>query len=238
VSCHSVFGELVKGIEVQDSISNVKTGPGNKPEVDVVITKLNIIRKGSAAKAFNAAKTFEEGLPKVEAGIEEIKAEAQKKAEQEQKERDEKIAAAANVTKPLLEDYNSKSTTLASGLKKHIIKEGNGVKPKTGQSAMIGYEGYFLDGRLFDSNSEQVSETYGMLNQQRKAAGAYGPSKMKITPDAQMISGFKEAIASMKVGERAFFYIPSHLAYGERGRSGIPPNTDLTFILEMTEIAQ
>ena len=60
-----------------------------------------------------------------------------------------------------------------------------------------------------------------MLNPQRKAAGAYGPSKMKITPDAQMISGFKEAIASLKVGEKAFFYIPSHLAYGERGRGQV-----------------
>ena len=74
MSCHSVFGELVKGIEVQDSISNVKVGAGDKPEVDVVITKLNIIRKGSAAKAFNAAKTFEEELPKVEERIEVIKA--------------------------------------------------------------------------------------------------------------------------------------------------------------------
>ncbi len=61
---------------------------------------------------------------------------------------------------------------------------------------------------------------------------------MKITPEAQMIQGFKEAVASMSIGERAFFYIPSHLAYGERGRGGIKPNTDLTFILEMTEIVQ
>ncbi|WCO00731.1 peptidylprolyl isomerase [Psychroserpens ponticola] len=238
VSCHSVFGELVKGIEVQDSISNVKVGAGNKPEVDVVITKLNIIRKGSAAKAFNAAKVFEDGLPKVEAGIEEIKAEGLRKAEQEQKERELKIATAAEDTKPLLEDYNSKSTTLASGLKKHIIKEGSGIKPKIGQYAMIAYEGYFVDGKLFDSNLETIAEKYGMLNPQRQAAGAYGPTKMQITPDAQMIAGFKEAIASMEIGEKAFFYIPAHLAYGERGRGGIPPNTDLTFVLELTEIAE
>ncbi|WP_040253307.1 peptidylprolyl isomerase [Psychroserpens mesophilus] len=238
VSCHSVFGELVKGIEVQDSISNVKTGPGNKPVEDVVITKLNIIRKGSAAKAFNAAKVFEEGLPKVEQEIASIQEEAQKKAEQERKEREAKITAAAEDTKPLLDDYQSKSKTLASGLKKYVIKEGTGAKPKTGQFAMIAYEGYFLDGRLFDSNLEAVADKYGMLNPQRKAAGAYGPTKMKISPDEQMISGFKEAIASMKVGEKAFFYIPSHLAYGERGRGGIPPNADLTFVLEMTEIAQ
>jgi len=238
VSCHSVFGVLVKGLEVQDSISNVKTGPGNKPIEDVVITKLNIIRKGSAAKAFNAAKVFEEELPKVEAGIEEIKAEGQRKAEQEQKERDAKITAAAEDTKPLLEAYESKSKTLASGLKKYVIKEGTGAKPKTGQSAMIAYEGYFVDGKLFDSNLEAIADKYGMLNPRRKEAGAYGPTKMKISPDEQMISGFKEAIASMKVGEKAFFFIPSHLAYGERGRGGIKPNTDLTFVLEMVAIAE
>lgn len=238
VSCHSVFGELVKGIEVQDSISNVKTGPGNKPEVDVVITKLNIIRKGSAAKGFNAAQVFEEGLPKVEKEIEEVIAERGKKAEQERKEVEAKITAAAKNTKPLLDDYTSKCKTLASGLKKHIIKEGTGVKPNNGQSAMIAYEGYFTDGKLFDSNLEEVATNYGMFNQRRKDAGAYGPTKMRISPDEQMIAGFKEAIASMKVGEKAFFYIPSHLAYGERGRGGIPPNTDLTFVLEMTEISE
>ncbi|WP_033961418.1 peptidylprolyl isomerase [Psychroserpens jangbogonensis] len=238
VSCHSVFGELVKGINVQDSISNVKTGAGNKPLEDVIITKLNIIRKGSAAKAFNAPKVFEEEMPNVEEGFTKLKEEAKIKADKALKEREVKITAAANDTKPLLDDYASKSTTLASGLKKYVITEGTGAKPKPGQQAMIGYEGYFVDGKLFDSNSEAIAEKYGMLNEQRKAAGAYGPSKMKISPDEQMIAGFKEALSTMKVGEKAFFYIPSHLAYGERGRGSIQPNTDLTFVLEMTEIVQ
>ncbi len=236
VSCHSVFGELVKGIEVQDSISNVKTGPGNKPVEDVIINTINIIRKGSAAKAFNAPKVFEEELPEVEKEIANIQEEARKKAEEERRVREEKIAKAAESTKPLLDDYNSKSKTLPSGLKKHIITEGSGSKPKIGQSGMIIYEGYFTDGRLFDSNSQDVATKYGMFDQRRLDANMYGPSKMIISPDAQMISGFKEAIASMRAGEKAFFYLPSHLAYGERGRGSIQPNTDLTFVLEMKEI--
>ena len=236
VSCHSVFGELVKGIEVQDSISNVKTGPGNKPLEDVVITKLTIIRKGSEAKGFDAAKIFESQLPEVEAEIAGIQEEARKKAEEEQRIREEKIAAAASAMKPVLDDYNAKAETLASGLKKFVITEGSGAKPRVGQNAMIAYEGYFVDGKLFDSNLLEVAEKYGMVNPRRQAAGMYGPTKMPIQPDAQMIPGFKEAIASMRVGEKAFFYIPSHLGYGERGRGGIKPNTDLTFVLEMTEI--
>ncbi|MCK8481462.1 peptidylprolyl isomerase [Psychroserpens algicola] len=238
VSCHSVFGELVKGIEVQDSISNVKVGARNKPLENVYITKVNIIRKGSDAKSFNAAKTFEEQLPVVEEEFAKIKEDARLKAEEEQRIREEKTAEASKALKPILDEYNSKTTTLASGLKKYVITEGTGAKVKEGDKAMISYEGYFTDGRLFDSNDQSVAEKYGMFDQRRLDANMYGPTEMPIRKDAQMIAGFKEAIASMKVGERAFFYIPSHLAYGERGRGGIKPNTDLTFILEMTGIAE
>ena len=239
VSCHSVFGQLVKGIEVQDSISNVKVQPGsNKPLEDVVITKVNIIRKGSDAKKFNAAKVFEAELPNAKDRWATMKENAQAKFEEEQRIREEKIAEAAQTVKPLIDDYNSKATTLASGLKKHIITEGSGPKVKEGDQAMIMYEGYFTDGRLFDSNDQAVAEKFGMFDQRRLDANMYGASEMPIRKDAQMISGFKEAIASMKAGERAFFYIPSHLAYGERGRGGIQPNTDLTFILEMIEIVK
>ncbi|WNH09367.1 peptidylprolyl isomerase [Thalassobellus suaedae] len=47
---HTVFGELVIGLDVEDSISNIKTGANDKPLVDVVIKELNIIRKGKEAK--------------------------------------------------------------------------------------------------------------------------------------------------------------------------------------------
>ncbi len=239
VSCHSVFGELVKGIDVQDSISNVAVEPGSsKPLETVYMTKVNIIRKGSDAKAFNAPKIFEDELENAPKKWEALKEAAKVKAEEMRKEREAKIAEAAKETKPLIDDYNAKSTTLASGLKKFVITEGTGEKPKEGDFAMINYEGYFTDGRLFDSNQKAIAEKSGMYDQRREDAGMYGPSRMQIRPDAQMIAGFKEAIASMKVGERAFFYLPSHLAYGERGRGSIKPNTDLTFILEMTEIAK
>ena len=76
VSCHSVFGELVQGLEVQDSISNVEVinprARNHKPVEDVVITKVNIIRKGKAAKSFDAPKVFSEEMPKVEEGIRKI----------------------------------------------------------------------------------------------------------------------------------------------------------------------
>ena len=50
---HSVFGQVVEGIEIQDEISNVKTAIANRPEKDIIIKKLTIIRKGSKAKKFD-----------------------------------------------------------------------------------------------------------------------------------------------------------------------------------------
>ena len=238
VSCHSVFGELVKGLDVQDSISNVKVDSRKKPIEDVFIKKVNIIRKGSAAKSFNAAKVFEEELPKLEEKQKAAREEALKKAEEAKIAKEAKIAEATKVFKPTLDDYNAKAKTLPSGLKMHLITEGNGPKPKEGANVKVNYEGYFTDGRLFDSNVKEIEEKYGMLNPMKIQRKMYAPMPMQITPNAQMIPGFREAAASLKVGDKAFFYIPSHLAYGERGRGAIKPNTDLTFILEMVEIVE
>src|SRR5690606_41254023 len=64
---HAVFGELVIGLDVQDSISNVAVSQGNNKPVDpVVVESINIIRKGQDAEAFDAAKVYTEELPKVE----------------------------------------------------------------------------------------------------------------------------------------------------------------------------
>ena len=238
VSCHSVFGELVKGIEVQDSISNVKTGPGNKPVEDVYITQVNIIRKGSDAKSFNAPKVFEDEMPNVEEDLEGQLELTRLKAEEERQEREEKMADAAVNNKVMIDDYLSKTKTLDSGLKMYMINEGEGPKPKQGDEVMILYEGYFVDGKIFDTNNPEVAKENGVFIQQREDAGMYGPMKMTVSPDARMIQGFKDALANLKVGDKAFFYIPSHLAYGERGTRGIAPNTDLTFVLEMTSMAE
>jgi cyclophilin family peptidyl-prolyl cis-trans isomerase/FKBP-type peptidyl-prolyl cis-trans isomerase len=239
VSCHSVFGELVKGIEVQDAISNVPVAPRtNKPLENVYILKVNIIRKGSGAKSFNAPKVFETELPNVEAEIKQIQEDQKVKIEQERKEREEKIATASAETKPMIDGYATKTTALASGLKKLVLKEGTTAKPRVGDSVRVFYEGYFTDGRLFDSDRVEIAEKYGMFNPLRAEANAYGPTKMLVSPKAAMISGFREALASLNIGEKAFFYMPSHLAYGERGNRGIPPNTDLTFIIEMVSVVE
>jgi peptidyl-prolyl cis-trans isomerase A (cyclophilin A) len=235
---HSVFGELVLGLEIQDTISNVKTAARNKPVEDVIIEELNIIRQGFAARKFDAVKVWETELPKLEERKKQREEEARKKAEEAQKIKVEKTEAASAEILPIITDYKSKAKTLASGLMIHYIIKGNGVKPNQGQSVKINYEGYFTDGRLFDSNRKELEEKYGMYNPRKEEGGYYGPMPMKISPDALMIAGFKEGAAAMRVGDKAYLYIPSHLAYGENGRGQIQPDTDLIFIIEMIEIVK
>ena len=241
--CHAVFGELVLGLDVLDSISNVKViDPQNrnhKPVEGVVIKELNIIRKGMAAKKFDAAKVFTEELPKIKERVAKAKEEADRIAAEEKRLKDEKIQKAADALKPTLNDYVSKAKTMASGLKVYTITPGNGPKPKTGESVMVNYQGYFADGKLLDSNVKEVEERYGMFNPQKEQRNMYAPTPMKVSPDANLFAGFKEALASMRIGEKSFFYFPSHIAYGERGRPPVvQPNTDLAFIIEMVEVAK
>lgn len=237
---HTVFGELVVGLNIQDSISNVKTAERDKPAEDIVIEQLNIIRKGKEAKQFNAPKVFEEELPKIKERQEQLREEARLKAEAEQQERDAKNQEAAKAVKETLDGYLAKAKTSDSGLKLYTITSGSGPKPAVGSTVNMNYEGYFTDGRLFDTSLQSVAERHGMLNEQKAAANAYQPMPMPISPDAGMIAGFKEAAAKMKVGDKVFVYMPSHLAYGERGAGGgfIPPNTDLIFIMELVSLAE
>jgi peptidyl-prolyl cis-trans isomerase A (cyclophilin A) len=235
---HAVFGELVLGLDIQDSISNVKTAAKDKPEEDVVIEELNIIRQGYDARNFDAVKTWESELPKLAERKRLREEEARKKAEEAQKIAAEKSNAAIAETLPLITDYKNKAKTLASGLMMHYIIKGNGTKPVLGQSVKVQYEGYFIDGQLFDSSRKDLEEKYGMFNPRKEQGGYYGPMTMQIGPDVSMIAGFKEGVANMRVGDKAYLYIPSHLAYGENGRGNIKPNTDLIFIIEMIEIVK
>ncbi|HUH26675.1 peptidylprolyl isomerase [Gelidibacter sp.] len=230
---YNVFGYLVMGEDVLHTLAGVETSkPGDKPLEDVIMEEVNIIRKGKDAKNFNAPVIFKDHF----ADAEKAEKERFAKEEEAQKIRAEKSAAAAADMKPALETYEGKSKTLASGLKMFTITKGTGAKPKAGNTAMLNYQGYFTDGRLFDSNIKSVEENYGAYNPDKDQRQMYNPMAMKISPDAQMIPGFKEAVNHMQVGDKSFFYLPSHLAYGERGFRMIPPNTDLIFIIEMVEI--
>jgi peptidyl-prolyl cis-trans isomerase A (cyclophilin A) len=231
---HAVFGQVVKGLEVQDSISNVAVAPGsNKPLEDVEILAVNIIRQGFGAKGFDAAKTWEKELPLLEEKRLKKIEEAKKEAERLKKIAEEKMEAAAAEILPVLEDYKSKATATDSGLLTYTITEGNGEKPALGSVVKLYYEGYFADGKLFSTNVKDIDVKCGTYNDQKEQRGMYNQMPMKFSADAQMIPGFKEGVLAMTKGQKSFFYLPSHLAYGENGRGPIKPNSDLIFIVEL-----
>lgn len=236
---HSIFGQVVKGQEVVDSISNVQVMPGsNKPLEDIRILSLNIIRQGFGAKRFNAAKTWNREFPLLEEKRLKKIEEAKQEAERQKKIAEEKMETAAAEILPVLKDYKSKATTSDSGLLSYTIKEGTGEKPKQGQSVKLYYQGYFTDGKLFGTNVKDIDIKCGTYDEKKEQRGFYNLMPMQISADAQMIPGFKEGVFNMKKGDKTFLYLPSHLAYGEAGRGPIAPNSDLIFIIEMVDEEQ
>ena len=159
---HTVFGKLVMGLDIQDSISNVAT-TRDKPNDPVVIEQLNIIRKGSKVKSYDALKAWNEELPRMEKRAEE----AAEKAKKLREEADALSIKAAKELLPTLNDYISKAKTNASGLKVYVITPGKGEKLTTGSMAQVFYEGYFTDGLLFDSNRKECEERYGKFNPEK-----------------------------------------------------------------------
>ncbi|MDG3581333.1 MULTISPECIES: peptidylprolyl isomerase [Galbibacter] len=220
---YSIFGEVVAGLGVIDSIANVETSqdPANKdrPIDTVKVNHVQIVRVGKEAKSFDASKVFEDYFAE--------EAERQKAIEDAKKE----IASE-------FEAQKEEAQSSESGLHYIYIKEGTGEKPKVGQTALIDYAGYFENGNVFDTSILDIAEKFGNVNPGKLDRGLYKPAPMVISPDATLIPGFKEGIMMMKVGDKLRLFIPSYLAYGDSGYGPIPPKTDLVFDLEMTGIQE
>ena len=84
----------------------------------------------------------------------------------------------------------------------------------------------------------EIAEALDAVNEQRKAAKAYQPIPADCSPEAQMIEGFKEGLRLLRTGDKATVFIPYTLAYGEQGRQGIPPRSNLIFELEIVEVIE
>ena len=106
-----------------------------------------------------------------------------------------------------------------SGLEYIEIEAGTGAQAMVGKSVSVHYTGKFQDGKVFDSSiprGEPLTFPLGRGN---------------------VIKGWDEGIALMKVGGKAQLIIPPNLAYGERGAGGvIPPNATLVFDVELVSV--
>ncbi|WP_296381700.1 peptidylprolyl isomerase [Winogradskyella sp.] len=231
---HAVFGQVVEGMAVHDSISNVKVinpqARNHKPVEDVVITKLNIIRKGSDARAFNAAKVFEEDMPKIKEKLAKLKEEAKKKAEELAK-----LAKAEFLKKN--EELDGRRIDSPTGMAMIFTHEGNGVKPTSAQRVNIDCAGYFENGELFWTTMKEVAEKNGKYDERQDKAGRYVPFDMPYNETASLVTGFREAMLNMKIGDKVRVFIPYYLGYGERGNPPvIPGNSNIIFDIELVSI--
>ncbi|MDF9829885.1 FKBP-type peptidyl-prolyl cis-trans isomerase [Parabacteroides sp. PF5-6] len=110
-------------------------------------------------------------------------------------------------------------TTLPSGLQYEILKSGTGDKPKATDKVKCHYHGTLINGMVFDSSVE------------RGQPAVFGVS--------QVIPGWVEALQLMPTGSKWKLFIPSDLAYGERGAGeAIEPNSTLIFEVELLEIVK
>jgi len=218
---YNVFGELILGLDVQDSISNVKTDANNKPLEAVFIKELNIIRKGQKAKAFDAPKIFLEHF---------------EEAEKLEKEKIAKAEAILKTSKQKFDKQLEEATVLPSGLKYTITEKGTGEKLKGHSKVSAHYAVYFEDGKLLETSKLETAEAFGIVNPERKATNQYQPIAADISPNARMIAGFKEGLQQLAVGDKATLFIPYHLAYGETGNRDIPPKTNLIFEVEIVKL--
>jgi len=226
---HAVFGELVLGLNILDTISNVKKGERDKPIEDVVIQELNIIRKGEKAKSFDAAKVYDEELPKI--------VERQKTIKEEQKKLAKEKAKVAKQTFINNNKDIGVLKELATGVVMIYTNQSNGEKPRSVDKVLIDYAGFFENGKLFDTSWVDVAKEQGQYDEKRDENGGYKPFPMIYNETAGLVPGFREAMLNMNVGDKARIFIPSYLGWGERGSGGvIPPNANVIFDLEIVGI--
>jgi FKBP-type peptidyl-prolyl cis-trans isomerase len=107
----------------------------------------------------------------------------------------------------------------ASGLQYKVLKQGDGPSPTLQSTVKCHYKGTTIDGVEFDSS--------------------YRRGEPAEFPVAGVIAGWTEALQLMKVGDKYQLFIPSNLAYGERGAGGaIGPNETLVFEVELLGISR
>jgi FKBP-type peptidyl-prolyl cis-trans isomerase FkpA len=108
---------------------------------------------------------------------------------------------------------------MPDGLKYTDDQVGTGTEAQAGKTVSVHYTGWLLDGTKFDSSKDRNQPFSFPLGR------------------GQVIKGWEEGVAGMKVGGKRTLVIPPDLGYGARGAGGvIPPNATLKFEVELLDV--
>ncbi|MBO4850475.1 MAG: FKBP-type peptidyl-prolyl cis-trans isomerase [Prevotella sp.] len=152
---------------------------------------------------------------------------AQRIVENYFKEKEQKLNAQreeqGKIARQAGEDYLRKNAdnegvvVLPSGLQYKVLNEGQGRKPKATDEVLCHYEGFLVDGTVFDSSYQRGEPASFRLN--------------------QVITGWTEGLQLMEEGAKYRFFIPYRLGYGENGAGTlIPPYSTLIFDVELIKV--
>lgn len=182
-------------------------GQGIEVDPNLVVIGLNDALSGG--KSLMTEEDLRATMIAIQDGVKQKQMQAMTKAAEENKKAGEAFLA-ENAKKEGV-------VALPSGLQYKILKAGEGKKPTDTDTIACNYRGTFLDGTEFDSS--------------------YGTGKPAIFGIKGVIAGFGEALKLMPVGSKWQLFVPSKLAYGERGANNvIGPNSTLIFEVELVSI--
>ncbi len=253
-AAYAVFGQVVEGMDVVDKIRNTELQQHPKfpkrwgavtPAEAVVIQSVTLLDGLTYPDVAAVTKPALDAAAKAvaDAKAERARAEAETKAKAKAE-----AEPRANAFKALLangEDENgNKLQKSPTGLMYVVLKEGEGPTPKFVDEKLretttptdwllenkdaqrlpdmavveVHYTGWLMEGTQFDSSRDR--------------------GRPATFPLHRVIKGWFEGVSMMKVGGRRLLIVPPDLAYGSRGRPGIPPNSMLVFDVELLSIKE
>jgi peptidyl-prolyl cis-trans isomerase A (cyclophilin A) len=212
-AAYCVFGKVVKGLEVVDIIRNTKLiMHPNYPAGGQPVTPETpvVIESVTVLNGFKPELMRAALEAKDNAALKAREEAAKAKDEQGKKERDDRIAK-------IEEETGKKLTKTKSGLMYVTVREGDGPMPVAANRVKVHYRGTLLNGKQFDSSYDRgAPTTFGLK---------------------QVIKGWTEGLALMKVGGKSILVIPPELGYGPMAMgTDIPANSWLVFEVELLQI--
>ncbi|MFZ4544999.1 MAG: FKBP-type peptidyl-prolyl cis-trans isomerase [Saprospiraceae bacterium] len=236
--------KLITSTRERGGVSQYKMPEVNKDGKGVIpiVAGLRLMGVGDSLTIFMPIDTIK-NLPEELKGVKElaydivltdVKSEADYNAEKESKEKEfaakmeegkKRSDEIGTEVKKVIADFKAKKlpnvVKTASGLQYYISQQGTGEKVEKGSKASVQYYGALMNGETFDDSFSRGMEPFTL------AVG-----------EGQVIPGWDEGLTYFNAGSKGYLFIPSNLAYGDKGTGPIKPNSDLIFYIEISEVTK